>query len=346
MLVRSTDGSPIAAPFRLAVVGCGKVFERYHLKAVRSRPGVRIVAAVEPESGRLEWVKRALPRALCRATLDDVLKEAVPDGVLVATPPEAHVEVAERCLEEGLAVLVEKPMAVDVLGARTLMEAQRRSGRPLLVGFNRRFYEPYRPLRRPLREASSEAELEYVFVAEQSRWSQGHGAVPTGSVLHDIGCHALDLVRFLGDSPVETLQAKVAEGLRGEELHELHVQTASGLRARCVVGYGPSYTERLEVRAANGTHRVTVAGGGSAARVAQTIGYALQRVTGRSTVADSAFGAQLDAFVAACAGHAPVDAAGPSAGLAAVEGIRAANESLQGGGIWCPVTRLKSEQSK
>ncbi len=304
------------------------------------------MAAVEPESSRLEWVKRALPQALCRGTLDEVLNEAAPDGVLVATPPETHADIGEQCLERGLAILVEKPMAVEILSARTLVEAQRRSGRPLLVGFNRRFYHPYRRLRRRLWDTSAEAEIEYVFVSEQDRWGQDHRAVRPHDVLHDIGCHALDLVRFLGGSPVETLQAKAAEGLRGEELYELRVETASGLRARCVVGYGPSYTERLEVRRDSGTHRVMLAGGGATARVAQTFGYALRRATGWGTIADAAFGAQLDAFVAACAGHSPVEAAGPSAGLAAVEGVRAAEESLQGGGIWCPVTRPKSEQSR
>jgi predicted dehydrogenase len=55
-----------------------------------------------------------------------------------------------RALEAGVAVLVEKPMALTVDEGRRMAEATSRAGRRVQVGFARRFREPYRRLRSAL----------------------------------------------------------------------------------------------------------------------------------------------------------------------------------------------------
>ena len=62
-----------------------------------------------------------------------------PDGVIVATPNALHVPVGLACAARKLPMLIEKPIAETVDGARTLVEAAGRAGVPLLVGHHRRY---------------------------------------------------------------------------------------------------------------------------------------------------------------------------------------------------------------
>jgi predicted dehydrogenase/threonine dehydrogenase-like Zn-dependent dehydrogenase len=60
------------------------------------------------------------------------------DLVVISTRHDSHAALATRALEAAVPVYVEKPLALDWDELRSLVEAQRRSGAPLFVGFNRR----------------------------------------------------------------------------------------------------------------------------------------------------------------------------------------------------------------
>src|SRR5262249_48231505 len=71
------------------------------------------------------------------ASLDD-LQSAV-DAASVAVPTVAHAEVGCRLMEQGVDVLVEKPMATDLAEADTLVDAAHRHSRILQIGHVERF---------------------------------------------------------------------------------------------------------------------------------------------------------------------------------------------------------------
>ncbi len=62
------------------------------------------------------------------------------DAVVLATPSGTHQAMAVAALEAGKDVLVEKPAATDVAGARALVEAAERGGRVLMVGHVLRYH--------------------------------------------------------------------------------------------------------------------------------------------------------------------------------------------------------------
>ena len=103
------------APLRLAVIGGGRVVERYHLPAVAAEPEVEPVAAVEPDPQRRAWLERRRPGRMVSADPRAVLDPTRCNVALIASPPASHAELARRCLAAGLSVLV------------------------LATGFNRRF---------------------------------------------------------------------------------------------------------------------------------------------------------------------------------------------------------------
>lgn len=71
--------------------------------------------------------------------IDALLDEARPDGVIVATSTDYLAQTAERCIDQGIPVLLEKPAARDVTEIRRLQSVAKLRGTPVLVGYHRRF---------------------------------------------------------------------------------------------------------------------------------------------------------------------------------------------------------------
>jgi predicted dehydrogenase len=70
-------------------------------------------------------------------TLDELLERDRPDGVILATPNQLHVEHALTCLAAGVPTLLEKPIASTVDEAESLVAEAERCGVPLLIGHHR-----------------------------------------------------------------------------------------------------------------------------------------------------------------------------------------------------------------
>lgn len=70
------------------------------------------------------------------------------DLVVIATQHDTHADLAAKALDAGRATYVEKPLSLDEAGLEEVVAAQRRSGAPLVVGFNRRHSDAARKLRK------------------------------------------------------------------------------------------------------------------------------------------------------------------------------------------------------
>lgn len=125
-------------PFRLALVGAGKITTGSHLPAALALPGIEIVAIVDPVAERAHaaaaYYGRTLPHA---ARVENVLGRV--DGVVIGTPNHTHHALALTCLEAGVAALVEKPLADTVDEGEALVAAAARTGAVLQAGYCQRF---------------------------------------------------------------------------------------------------------------------------------------------------------------------------------------------------------------
>jgi len=120
---------------RTAVVGTGE-FGRNHARVYRELDGAELVGVYDRDEARAEAVALEFQTRALRS-LQEVCELA--EAVSVAVPTVAHAEIGCRLLEGGLDVLVEKPMAVNLLEADALLEAAGRYDRILQVGHVERF---------------------------------------------------------------------------------------------------------------------------------------------------------------------------------------------------------------
>lgn len=110
----------------LAVVGLGRWGSNY-LRTLATLPGARVAAVVDPSAAARESASLLAPRSQAFPSLGDALAHSKPDGVIVATPSETHATIALTALEQGLAVLVEKPVATTLRDAVPLSRAEFKS---------------------------------------------------------------------------------------------------------------------------------------------------------------------------------------------------------------------------
>ena len=117
----------------LVVVGAGSIGQR-HIDVATISPAIDLCAVVEPKSDLRERLSKCgLPMV---ADIDDVPTHA--KAAIIATPTADHTSSASRCLDRGMCVLVEKPIAQTIRQASDLIAQSLAHQLPLFVGHHRR----------------------------------------------------------------------------------------------------------------------------------------------------------------------------------------------------------------
>lgn len=183
---------------RTAVIGVGYL-GRFHAQKYRELPGSELVAVVDSVPAVVQQVATELGvRAL--SDYRELLGEV--DAVSIVVPTPAHFAVAEACLNQGIHVLVEKPITETLAQAQTLIDVARRQGCVLQVGHLERF--------NPAIQAAAR-------LISTPRFIESHRLAPFKqrgsdvSVVLDLMIHDIDLIQELVGRPLASIDAVGAQ---------------------------------------------------------------------------------------------------------------------------------------
>ncbi|ALS29224.1 Gfo/Idh/MocA family oxidoreductase [Paenibacillus cisolokensis] len=192
---------------RVGIIGCGGIANGKHMPSLAKVKEVEMVAFCDIIRERAEEAKTKFgtEQASVYENYRDLLADASIDIVHVCTPNDSHAEISIAALEAGKHVMCEKPMAKTAADARRMLEAAKRTGKKLSIGYQNRF----RADSRYLKEACANGELGEIYFAKAHAIRRR--AVPTwgvfldedkqgGGPLIDIGTHALDLALWMMDN--------------------------------------------------------------------------------------------------------------------------------------------------
>ena len=222
---------------RGAVLGLGMI-GRHHARLLQASPDVEFVGAVDPDGDRFAAVHDA---AKVFATID-ALPEV--DFAIVAVPTEGHVEAVRAIVARGSHLLVEKPLAATTAEAEEVIDVVRGAGVRAAVGHVERFNPALLELRRRLDE------LGEVLLIRTERVGPFPDRVKDVGVVKDLGTHDLDLVCWLGRSPVASLAAQTGHvmGRDHEDLVLVTGRLQSGVTFSCNVDWiSPTKIRRTRV---------------------------------------------------------------------------------------------------
>jgi len=190
---------------RMGVIGAGS-FATATLIPGLVRAGFEPVAVASAAGLSAEGARRRFGFETAHARVEEILERDDLNLVAIATRHDSHAELAARALEAGRMVYVEKPLALDWDQLRLVMDAQIRSGAPLLVGFNRR----YAPLAGELRSLPGPRLMAYrVNAGRLGRDHWLNDLAQGGGRLKGEGCHFID---FLCDQAGADPQSVFANG--------------------------------------------------------------------------------------------------------------------------------------
>jgi len=177
---------------RLGIIGAGPVVQSKHWPAIKRLQTiwepVEVVAFAlrsEPQAHKIQQVFGGRWYADYRRMLD----EEELDGVIVASSDPVHPEHTLACLDKGLHVLVEKPIARSLADARTMCQKADQARRVLMTVSNKRYAPPYRRAKRCVVEGPVSNPAMYV-----AKFNLGYHYVD----LFESGTiHIFDMTRFL-----------------------------------------------------------------------------------------------------------------------------------------------------
>jgi predicted dehydrogenase len=181
-------------PIKVGVIGVGSLGQ-HHARVYAELSMARLVGVADIDEARGASVAA---RHGCRAVADYRALIGEVDAVSVAVPTLLHHEIAKACLETGLHVLVEKPLAATVEQARDLAAVASSRGVTLQVGHIERFNSAFRATRGAVKVPA---------LIECRRWAPFTHRGADVDVVLDLMIHDLDLVLGMVCAPVRDVQA-------------------------------------------------------------------------------------------------------------------------------------------
>ena len=131
---------------RIAIAGFGQRGKTF-VELAQEEKGIELVGICDSNPERLaSFAKKHNCTAPLYTSLEKMLDEAKPEGVVIAVPDFAHAEVAVAAMKRGCAVLLEKPMAPTVDGCREIIKYAKES-RGALLGFVLRGHPVFRKVK-------------------------------------------------------------------------------------------------------------------------------------------------------------------------------------------------------
>ncbi|MBO5755539.1 MAG: Gfo/Idh/MocA family oxidoreductase [Clostridia bacterium] len=206
---QTQENTAYSRRLRVAIIGCGSIANS-HCGSYLRQPDADIVALCDlvPERTREFAEKHGLQNVAFYTDYKEMLAKENLDCVSVCTYNSQHAPCTIAALDAGVNVIVEKPLCVTMDEAKAMMEAEKRSGKVLSIGFQPRFNDNMKKIKEIVKSGTL-GDIYYI----QTGGGRRRG-IPVGhecsfikeetaglGALGDIGCYSLDLVLNALDYP-------------------------------------------------------------------------------------------------------------------------------------------------
>lgn len=200
-----------------AVIGVGKM-GRHHARVYSELPDVNLVGVYDVDDDQAREVANDHGS---RAMNMEALVHAA-DVASIAVPTQFHADMAEKCIDHGVDVLVEKPFVDDPEVGRDLLDRANQKGVTMQVGHVERFNPAIRTL------ADIVADLDVIAIDTQRLGPPPEGRQVDESAVLDLMIHDIDVVlAMLGEEPDEI----TAHGIKNNQYATADLEFDDGIIA-------------------------------------------------------------------------------------------------------------------
>lgn len=231
----------MSLPIRVGIVGPGAIAEAHARALLDCGAQLTVVAGTTASSAEDFGLRYGIP-----LVLDDpefVLRSAQVDMLVISSPHAAHVEQARTALESGKHVLLEVPMAMNLVDAERLVSTAAAHGVRLGICQTLRFHESIMRAAAWMRQAHGPPSLivarRLMYRLENIGWTGRARSWPDSLLWHH-GAHVIDTIRFLTGLEFEVVGVAAGHrrGQGGEALdYAIALRSASGTAASVGLSY-------------------------------------------------------------------------------------------------------------
>jgi predicted dehydrogenase len=190
----------------VAIIGLG-VMGKNHYRVLQKIKEAKIVALCDP------FAKDEFSHLLYES-VDAMLEAEEIDFAIIATPTFLHKEIALKCLEKNIHLLIEKPIASNVKDARVIQKEAKKRGLKVVVGHIERFNPVVETL-------TKEIENKEIYSINITRVGPFPPRIADVGILTDLSVHDIDLIRFI--TKKEILQKSI---FKSKKIHNHHEDNA------------------------------------------------------------------------------------------------------------------------
>ncbi|MGD6959652.1 Gfo/Idh/MocA family protein [Rossellomorea aquimaris] len=194
---------------KIGLIGLGDIAKKAYLPVLSEKEGIELVLCTRnPETLNALATKYRIKEQV--QSVEELIANNI-DAAFVSTATEAHFEITEKLLENGISVYIDKPISLNFHETERIVQLAKERDKIAMVGFNRRFI----PKVRELKEQGKPSFL----LMQKNRY-----ALPdyvTRFVVEDF-IHVVDTLRFLMDTEVQDVKVQYLK--KDDMLHHLVVQ--------------------------------------------------------------------------------------------------------------------------
>ena len=188
-------------PLRFGLIGTGRIGQ-VHAANIHADPDATLAWVADPFIAGAERVATAYG-ARATADAEEVFASGGVDAILVASPTPTHVDLIARCVEEGIPVLCEKPIDLDIARVEELRPKVASAGVPVALGFNRRFDPGFASARARVAAGEIGALEQLIIISRDPAAPPDSYIQVSGGIFRDMTIHDFDMARFFVPDIVE-----------------------------------------------------------------------------------------------------------------------------------------------
>ena len=193
--------------WRVGTIGYGGAFNmgKTHLQSLAKNEGFVPAAVCDADAARTLVAEQDFPGIQRYTKVSEMLAKAKLDLVIIITPHDSHADLAVQCLNAGVGVVVEKPMAITTGEVTRMVETAKKKKRFLSTFHNRRWDGDYLALKKLIAEGVigrvHRIDAGFFGYGEQGTWWRSNKKI-SGGALYDWGAHFTDWILGVVPSPV------------------------------------------------------------------------------------------------------------------------------------------------
>ena len=196
--------------WRVGTIGYGGAFNMgaTHLHSLAKNAGFVPAAVCDADAARTLVAEKDFPGIQRYTKVSEMLAKAKLDLVIIITPHDSHADLAVQCLNAGVGVVVEKPMAITTAEVTRMVDAAKKKKAFLSTFHNRRWDGDYLALKKIVAEGIigriHRIDAGFYGYGEQGTWWRSNKKI-SGGALYDWGAHFTDWILGVVPSPVASV---------------------------------------------------------------------------------------------------------------------------------------------